>query len=322
MQGRASHLFIQTMPACVLEVIIFPLVVFSPRLKCWLAVSFKPSSHVLLEGKKQFLQHQHSLVKMTSRSSRQRDGMSTLLQRFQVDELTCPPHSVPDQNEEKDSSYDARKRKHSAATKKRLAENNAHYANLQKQLGQELKAMIPEEFMEQAKNDAGSNRDLIHTLNGTKLYIASLTNENTRLQPKTEGMLVDTDDHKFNDVSLAERTLGSQTRPRVGIEPPATSQVLPRASGVAGFAGVGLGHGGGAVAAMPKSRDEDGPPPEIPIHDISPHDYYLRQAVEKLITVTKARVMGSQGVLSEEQIVRLNTVHDLMVDMIEETRKK
>jgi hypothetical protein len=255
--------------------------------------------------------------------------MSTLLQRFQVDGLTWRPHSVSDRNEEKDPARGVAKRQNSPATKKRLAETNNHYNNLQKQRGQELKAMIPEEFLEQAKNLAGSNRDLIHTLNGTTLYIASLADENAKLQQKTKGAEIDagdheadTGDHKVVNDSLEERTISSQTEPRVGIEPLAPNQVLPRGMGVAGFAEVDLGHGGGVVVASPKSTDEDGPLPETPIHDISPHDYYLRQAVEKLITVTKEKVMGSRGVLSDEQIVRLNTVHDLMVDMIKDTRKK
>ena len=46
--------------------------------------------------------------------------------------------------------------------------------------------MIPEEFlkqakMKQAKIEPGSNHDLIHTLNVTKLYLASLVEDNAKL---------------------------------------------------------------------------------------------------------------------------------------------
>lgn len=220
-----------------------------------------------------------------------------------------------DQKGDKDQSFTSKRRQNSSAVKKRVAESNVQHNFLQKQRGQELKAMIPGGFMEQAKDVEGSNRELIHILNGTKLYITSLLEDKAKPQQENQGMDIATGYHKVDQVSLGKPPFHPETKRRVVIKPLANNQVRPPFSGVAGVGGTDLRHKRESV------MDGDVALPETPSDDISPHDYYLRQAVEKLIAVTKERVMGSQGVLSDEQIAKLTTVHDLMVDLIEETRK-
>lgn len=73
-----------------------------------------------------------------------------------------------------------------------MRETNHYHHNLQKQRGQELKMMIPIEFLERAKSDEGSSRDLTHTLNATRLYLASLIEEKAKLH---KGVDTDPQDH-------------------------------------------------------------------------------------------------------------------------------
>jgi hypothetical protein len=97
-------------------------------------------------------------------------------------------------------SYSDGKRSHSAATKKLLAENNAQYYDLQKQRVKELGKMIPQAFLEEAKDFEGSNRELIHTINAAKLFMTSLTQKKSQLQ----GQLEEGQKH-LEDVSIREK---------------------------------------------------------------------------------------------------------------------
>lgn len=223
-----------------------------------------------------------------------------------------------------DSSCGREKRANSPSTKKRLAEINARSYDLQKQRGKELKAMIPESFLEEAKNDPGSNRELMHTLNATKLYITSLVSEVARLQeqvgePENNSVIDDIDDE--DDRCMQDRrALRSQARRKNGASTPRDdvtileSRVMDHLSELPNARRK-------ATVRWPEGREDDGTLPPTPTPNICPHDTLLRQAVEKFIALTKESVSTSQGVLEKKHIERLSLVHDCIVDMVNETRK-
>jgi hypothetical protein len=216
-----------------------------------------------------------------------------------------------------------KKREHSPATKKRLAKNNAQHYHLQKQLGNELKEMTPEAFLKLADSVAGSNRELIHTLNAVKLYVSSLLDNNAQLQQQLQNgqdqqmdvnMRSDHEEDAQNGGLPRSQALdGSDSNLETG------GQAILHAMG--SISEVDHRKGKKGVGVWPKGKDENGTVPPTPIPDISPHDSFLRQAIEKLIALTKESVMATEGVLREEQIKRLNTVHDFIVNVIDDMRK-
>lgn len=229
-------------------------------------------------------------------------------------------------NEAEDSTYVNDKRGHSPSTKQRLAEHNAQHYNLQKQRGKELKGMIPEAFLEKTQNDQGSNRELMHTMNATKLYIASLLEDKKELQEEVDkyqnrSMDVDKSCDKVEEVAPGGRLLRSHTILRSDINMGASGQATVKAMGAVDLSRLDGEHGR-ASGRWPEANDEDGTLPETPTPDISPHDSLLRQAVEKFIALIKESVTASQGVLDKKQINRLNTVHDCIVEMVEDMRKR
>lgn len=76
-----------------------------------------------------------------------------------------------------------------------------------------------------------------------------------------------------------------------------------------------------AIIQWPAGSDGDETLPLEATPDISPHDSFLRQACEKMIALTKEDVIANNGVLTKKQLDRLNAIHDLMVDMVEDMRK-
>ena len=219
-----------------------------------------------------------------------------------------------------ESIYGAQKRGNSPGTKKRLAEKNALHYDLQRQRGIELREMIPDAFMKMAKSLQGSNRELMHTLNATKLYITSLLDDKLQLQEqvqKGKRQTINYDiSHGFGDeVAESERASQSHTQSmHVNTQPRKRAVV-----GISPLASLSRVHGEhGAVTRCSKAGEEDGTFPMISVPDISPHDSFLRQAVERLIALTKESVMANQGVLDKKQADRLNAVHDCIVEMVEE----
>lgn len=118
--------------------------------------------------------------------------------------------------------------------------------------------------MGQLNNVEDSNRDLIHILNGRKLYIASLLEDKARPQHENQRMHADKGHHKVDDASLGKPLPHPEAKPRVEIEPLTANQVCPRASGVADIAGIDLLHGGEAVI------NGDTTLPQLSGDDISP----------------------------------------------------
>jgi hypothetical protein len=207
----------------------------------------------------------------------------------------CRSVLVIESNEAEDSTYGTNKREHSPGTKKRIAQSNARHSDLQKQRNKELKEMIPEAFLEEAKNVQGSNRALIHTLNAAQLYIAKLLEDKEQMQEKLEkghGQSADTDMDRDDEDKNAEGAL---------------------LDGKSGY--------GRATYQGAKVGDDEGKLPMTLPADISPHDSLLRQAVERFIALTKDCVISTQGVLGKEQIDRLNIVHDFIVEMVDEMRE-
>jgi hypothetical protein len=216
-----------------------------------------------------------------------------------------------------------KKREHSPATKKWLAKNNAQHYHLQKQLGKELKEMIPEGFLKQADSVAGSNRELIHTLNAVKLYVSSLLHNNAQLQLQLQN---DQDQQMEVDMRSdheEDAQHGGLPRPQALDRSDSNLETGGQATLHAMVSIFEVDHGKGkkGVGVWPKGKVEKGMLPLTPIPDISPHDSFLRQAIEKLIALTKESVMATEGVLQEEQIKRLSTVHDFIVDVIDDMRK-
>lgn len=159
--------------------------------------------------------------------------------------------------------------------------------------------------MKMAKNVLGSNREMIHTLNATKLYITSLLDDNARLEElveKLEGQTTYSDVNHGNGNTVAESGQASQSHSQ-GVD--ATTR--PKKRAVVGIS---------PSVALSRVHSEHGAFSRMP--DISPHDSFLRQAVERLIALTKGSVMANQGVLDKKQIDRLNAVHDCIVEMVEE----
>lgn len=224
-----------------------------------------------------------------------------------------------------DSTYDNNKRAHSPATKRRLADSNARHYDLQKQRGKELKEMIPEASLEESKDVQGSNRELMHTLNAAKLYIASLVEDRVQLQVQLgqgHNQFTDSDTSCNDDYKNARgaRLLRSQTTRRSGASLRTGDQAM--VGNLGGIQASELGNvRGRATGRLPVVKGEDGTLPVTPAPDISPHDLLLRQAVEKFIALNKENVMAGQGVLDKKQINRLNTVHDCIVEAVEDMGK-
>lgn len=212
------------------------------------------------------------------------------------------------------------KQAHSPATKKRLAESNTQHNHLQKQCSKDLKEMIPEAFLEEAKNVKGSNRDLIHTLNAAKLFIGSVL-ENKKEQEEKAGQHGDdpiqsTDLNRscHDDEEIASTKGRNANYMNTRSEPTAVEADAVNPS-VSNAEHRRLG------CQWPVVRDEDGTLPVTPTPDISPYDSLLRQALERFIGLTKESVMASQGALGKKQVDRLNNIHDCIVDMVEDMRK-
>jgi hypothetical protein len=207
----------------------------------------------------------------------------------------------------------------------RIAESNAKHHQLQKQRGKELKDMIPDAFLEEAKSVEGSNRDLIHTMNATKLYIANLIKDKVQLQLQLgEGQHVsmdaklgcdeDDDPAQGGHLLRSNAARGNDTNMRTRYE------AMVAAVGAVNLSGLETELGRYAEG-WPEARDDDGTLPITPTPDIAPHDALLRQAVEKFIALVKERIMASQGVLDKKEVDRLSTIHDCIVDMVEDIRK-
>lgn len=210
------------------------------------------------------------------------------------------------------------KRGHSPSTKKRLAESNARYYELQKQCGKELREMIPKAILAKAEAHPGSKRELLHTMNALKLYITGLVEDKQRLQEQimqsSHSMNIEKSCNKEVEIAPGLRSLRS-----LRSRPAQQSGIKVGNDGKLTAGATDLGREEGKVKGRwPKVNHTDGTLPETPTPEISPYDSLLRQAVEKLIALTKERAMGSQGVIDKKQIDRLNIVHDCVVGMVED----
>lgn len=212
------------------------------------------------------------------------------------------------------------KRTRSPATKKRLAEADTQHNHLQKQCGKELKEMIPETFLEEAKNLKGSNRDLTHTLIAAKLFISSVLEHKKEQEEEADQhgddllQSIDLNRSRHNDEEITS-TKGQSAGDMNTRGDPIMSGFGAIESSISDTKHKRIG------LQWPVVRNEDGSLPVTPIPDISPHDSLLRQALEKLIALTKESVKVSQGALGKKQLDRLDTVHDCIVDMVEDMRK-
>jgi hypothetical protein len=206
-----------------------------------------------------------------------------------------------------------------------MAESNAKHHHLQKQRGKELKEMIPEVFLEEAKSVEGSNRDLIHTMNAAKLCIANLVKDRVQLQqqlgqPRHESMDAELGGDGDDDPAQGGHLLrfnaarGNDNNLRTRYEAMVSAVGAVNLSGLENELGRYAG-------GWPEARDEDGTLPITPTPDISPHDALLRQAVEKFIALVRERVMASQGIIDKKEVDRLSTIHDCIVEMVEDIRK-
>lgn len=204
------------------------------------------------------------------------------------------------------------KRGHSPSTKKRLAESNARYYELQKQCGKELREMIPKAILVKAEAHPGSKRELLHTMNALKLYITGLVEEKKRLQEQ-----IMQSSHSMNIEKSCNKEV--EIAPGLRSRPAQQSGIKVGNDGKVTAGATDLGREESKVKGRwPKVNYADGTLPGTPTPEISPSDSLLRQAVEKLIALTKERAMGSQGVIDKKQIDRLNIVHDCVVDMVED----
>ncbi len=184
--------------------------------------------------------------------------------------------------------------------------------------------MIPEAFLEEAKDIEGSNRDLMHTLNATKLYIANLLEEKVQLQEQLKRS-----QNQSEDVDIGcdsdEDTRGGRGLRSHKSERSATNMRIDHQATVKTTTATGsrrIDHEPDlAIGPCPEARDNDGILSVTPAPDISPHDSLLRQAVEKFIALTKESVMASRGVFNKKQIDRMSNVHDCIVEMVEDMRK-
>ncbi|ERF70923.1 hypothetical protein EPUS_02446 [Endocarpon pusillum Z07020] len=217
--------------------------------------------------------------------------------------------------------YGSGKRGHSPSTKKRLAESNARYYELQKQCGKELKEMIPKAILVKAEAHPGSKRELLHTMNALKLYITGLLEDKKRLQEQimqsSHSMNIRKSCDKEVEIAPGLRSLWPRPAQQSGIKVGNDDKATAGATAVMDVSDLGREEGK-VIGRLPEVNHADGTLPETPTPEISPYDSLLRQAVEKLIALTKERAMGSQGVLDNKQIDRLNIVHDCIVEMVED----
>ena len=217
--------------------------------------------------------------------------------------------------------YGSGKRGHSPNTKKRLAESNARYYELQKQCGKELKEMIPNAILVKAQAHPGSNRELLYTMNALKLYITGLLEDKKRLQEQimqsSHSMNIEKCCDKEVEIAPRLRSLRSRPAQQSGIKVGNDDKVAAGATAVMDVSDLGCEEGK-IIGRWAEVNHADGTLPKTPTPEISPYDSFLRQAVEKLIALTKERAMGSQGVLDKKQIDRLNIVHDCVVNMVED----
>ncbi|KAF7503704.1 hypothetical protein GJ744_003382 [Endocarpon pusillum] len=158
-------------------------------------------------------------------------------------------------------------------------------------------------------------------MNALKLYITSLLEDKKRLQEQIMQSSHSTSIKKSCDkefeIAPGLRSLRPPPAQQSGIEVGNDDKVTAGATAVMDVSDLGREEGK-VIGRLPEVNHGDGKLPETPTPEISPYDSLLRQAVEKLIALTKERAIGIRGVLDKKQIDRLNIVHDCVVDMVED----
>ena len=181
--------------------------------------------------------------------------------------------------------------------------------------------MIPNTILVKAQALPGSNRELLHTMNASKLYITGLLEDKKRLQEQImrdpESMNNGKGCNREEEIAPGARSLQSRLQRQSGIWNGNDDKVAAEAPAVMSVSDLDRKQGE-VIGRWPVLNHEDGTLPKTPTPKIFPHDSLLRQAVEKFIALTKERAMGSRGVLDKNQLDRLNIVHDCVIDMVED----